>query len=74
MSSHLEGLSAVYLLAFAKKISLPVSGQGKNRHNYLNSLTKTLKNSNLGERLFSADPECTFTLVTLAGVLLVPSM
>ena len=67
VSSHLQGLTAVSLLAFAKTIGLPVSGRGKNRHDYLNSLTKTLKNSNLGERLFSPEPECTFTPVTLAA-------
>lgn len=69
--SQLEDLTAVSLLAFAKKIGLPVTGRGKTRQDYLNSLTKTLKNSNLGEKLFSPEPQCTFTPVTLPGLFLI---
>lgn len=70
ISAHLVSLTAVSLLALARRLGLPISGKGKRRQDYLDTLTKTLEKANLSERFFSPEPEFTYTPVQLPGMLM----
>ena len=70
ISAHIVCLTAVSLLALARTLGLPVSGKGKRRQDYLETLTKTLEKANLSERLFSPEQEFTYTPVQLPGMLM----
>lgn len=69
ISAHLVPLTAVSLLALARKLGLPISGKGKRRQDYLDTLTKTLEKANLSERFFSPEPEFTYNPVQIPGML-----
>ena len=70
ISAHLVSLAAVSLLALARRLGLPISGKGKRRQDYLDTLTKTLEKANLSERFFSPEPEFTYNPVQLPGMLM----
>ena len=47
ISAHLVSLTAVSLLTLARRLGVPISGRGKRRQDYLDTLTKTLDKANL---------------------------